>query len=82
MSRRKPRPSGGPCDLRLSGAEIAVLIAVRDAPEVRDRDLADRRTVARLLARGLLWRVDGEVGLTWGGIGWCGRVLEPVETRQ
>jgi hypothetical protein len=82
MSRRKPRPCRCPCDLHLSAPEIAVLIAVRDAPEVRDRDLADRRTVARLLAHGLLWRQAGEVGLTWGGMGWCGRVLEPVETRQ
>jgi hypothetical protein len=80
--RRKRRPSGGPCDIRLSAHEIAVLVHVRDRGEPNVREFDDPRILFRLVRRNLLWWVDDEIGLTWSGMGCCGRVHEPVEAVQ
>lgn len=82
MKRRKRKPagcSGGPCDLRLTAEEISMLMSIRDAVEVKDRAVTDRPLLAQLVARGLVWRCSGGVGLTWYGMGVCGRVIEPAE---
>lgn len=82
MKRRRRKRRCRPFDLPLSAAEVELLVSVRDAVTLFDHELAERRTLARLVLRRLLWRCHGEIGLTWDGMACCGRVLDPITRLQ